>query len=110
MFGDRDEVIDVKTSGTKITTHHIGNFVDAIFDNETKHVEYYQNKDKTEVCVPKRQYRIKSLGKNGKESWRKIVAVSRHEESRNLYKITLASGNSVRVTEDHSMLRIENGR
>ncbi len=91
----RDTLIvlyDSKEGRIRITP--IGSFVDGFFSNGEEGV-----KD-----VTGRGLYTLSLDAHLKPRWSKIKRVIRHRADKRIYKVTTASGKSVKVTEDHSLL------
>jgi DNA-directed RNA polymerase beta' subunit len=81
----------------------IGRWIDQQLENNKEHIsnEEYLNMELLDIHHP---VYIPTMDYNGNTNWGKISAVSRHDPSEVLYKITTESGRNVTVTDTKSLL------
>lgn len=104
-----NEMILVKKNGIPVATK-IGEFIDNIMDNTTDRslLEYHPNDTKLR-WTKENDYAVISVDEDGKITWKKVEAVTKHpvineDGSDTLIKVTTRSGRAVTATKAKSFL------
>lgn len=81
----------------------IGEYIDSKMEKYTDDVELYPNDNNLQLLKTKNIY-IPTIDEKGESSWGEVTALTRHDPSDILYKITTKSGRSVTVAKSKSLL------
>ncbi len=95
----------IKNSLGEIYLKKIKNVAKEIFENHL-----IQKFDEESDGVLKPNIQVYSYDKNLKGEWSEVEAVSRKAAPTNLFKIQTKSGREIMVTNDHSIVVLENGK
>ena len=100
-----------KNDGVELNA--IGKIVDDMLDENKDKILCFENSilGKSELLdIKDKNYYTTSVDDNGKMSWKKIEAITRHDPNGKLVKIITKSGRKVSATKGHSFLVYENGK
>ena len=115
FFPPNQRIISIEDSVTKdcellykqngiMKKNTIGNLIDSYIEKECIKLN-----DGTEIAKTK-EIEIFSMNKNGNISLTKPSSLIRHKVMKKIFKVSLASGREIKVTEDHSLFSLKNNQ